>query len=93
MQQQAQRRVLIRMPSSDNSKAKEQPHEKTTSKQANAPSDMRDAIRSDFAIPPVFHKPDEKRRSTELDPLEMEAIRAEAVNYTRPFEGGEGRAK
>lgn len=90
--QQAQPRVLVRMPTSQNIKTKEQPHEKATPKETDAPSDKRDAIRDDFAIPPSF-KPDEKRRAAELVEMEMAAIRQEALVYTRPYEGGEGRAK
>ena len=90
----AHSQVLIRMPSPspNNAKAKEPSNEKATPKKAAAPSDSRDAIRTDFAIPPVFPKQNEKRRSTEPDEVEMAAIRQEALIYTRPFGGDEGRA-
>lgn len=86
--QQAQPRVLIRMPKTPNNAIrKEQHNEKATPKQTDATSDMRDAIRTDFAVP----TPVEKRGPAELDALEMAALRKEALNYTRPFEVGEGR--
>ncbi len=89
--QQAQPRVLIRMPTPQNIKSKEQHNEKATPKQTDAPSDMRDELRTDFAIQPVFPKPDAERRPTQPDPVEMEAIRAEALIYTRLFGGEERR--
>lgn len=83
----AQRQVLIRMP--NNVKAKEPLNEKAKPMQADTQNDKRDAIRADFAIPPVVHTPDAKRRAAQLSQVEMEAIRTEALTYTRPYDAGE----
>ena len=91
-QQRAQQQVLIRMPSPQNTKSKELANEKVTPKQTSAPDEKRKDVLTNFAIPPVFSKPDAKRRAAELDPLEMEAIRNEALIYTRPFDGEEERS-
>lgn len=89
--QKRQQAIRVARTQLNNITRKEKLSEKATPKQMDTPVEKRNAVLANFAITPSFPERDEGNRSAEPDPLEMEAIRQEAVNYTRPFGGNKGR--